>query len=438
MPVQLNQTPPAPSFWESCSSRLYELTEVIVQLAMRVLFVMTNVLMSAAILPLGWHWLAIPAAGLGSATIAAFFFPQFQLANMVAPCLNVFRPTPYSQYHPAHYPDGSPVGHRNRGGNDCPYNAVAHFLDADAVSSWVRKEIPTDLEPFLTFLQDYSPPEGLVDAFRQFMVNPPPNLPTPQCFLRFLSAHQPSGELRGEFEKLFLLLSTLNTFYRENDAAVRERKSESNCDSRTLRAAVNRMLGLSSAGPEDAIEIAEAILDKAPLDTKAQVQMPSSNPERIPIIRLGMTSEDGKGSPPTLVDLINRQGVSFLNAPKSLRFQINRTAHKVCEQGFLDRLVASKPTAQTVMLQVPVTCPEEIRVIVEGTTHTYRLKGFIRSTGGHFISGEVRVGHKFLENDATVTLVIPTEEAQWGENLRASYLLSYERVDAPPAPNAPG
>lgn len=468
----------------SCSSRLKEVVEIIVQVSIRAIYIFSNILIASYLFPISWHWIAIPLVATSSTFLAAFFYPHCRslIPSVYRWKNSLTRPfrLPSDGTIPENYPVGSPIGYANLGNVQCAFNATAHFFDSDPqIAAWLRHPIRdnTDLPTFLQFLGDYFPPPALVENFLGHEARtaaPKPDVLT--LFLQFLNTFNPSAEDRVEtdrikdtFKNLSLVHPVLSNFYDQNDLSIRDRRAVSSGDSRTLREALSGITSSIQPGQVDAKDIAGVILcSLIPETMKAHVQSeihfnlqdlpPMGNPpipkrEKIGLFPLDLCINEqasdlntliqrsfnyGNVEPLKVLDVdgverpypIDHVTVGFLERPPALRFLLKR--------------VVTVPPADAGgnwmerYLQIPVECPENIEIrLVNGEVHRYRLTSYVTHIGadndGHYISGEIRDGEKYLENDSFASLVeTPEDLADWNDQLRQAYLLCYVPVEELP------
>ncbi len=503
-PVQQGPSP--------CLQMLYQLSEVIIQVAIRALFIAAHILMAAWLLPLSWHWVALPIVALGSTVLAAFFFPQFSVIGLgdvrpKTPLLPPVRRGVNGQI-PEHYPDGSPVGYRNEGEN-CAFNSVAHFLDSNPnLAQWLRSPVTdeTDWPTFLAFLGTYLPPAALRDQFEQYVAQQPDPKPSvKRMFHQFLENYVPNvvdrvqtDRIKNTFAHLERAHPVFKPFYQANDAAVQNRRAVSDGRSGDLRAVLAQVNPLIEEGnvQTSADFIATPVLDilmpetmKTVIERTVHYNMqglpPMAEPsppqvERVGLLPLDIDSNDpaptlerliqnsfnyGNVDPRTEMGVdgvkrdypIERISVEFLEAPPALWFWLKRFRQEPPPEGLYNQFLAymhrefpkfssyalQRPIGyRDIKINTPVQCPEEITIrLKNGQQLQYRLSSFVTHQGmadrgyRHYVSGEIRVGHKFYENDSVTTLVEnQADQDNWDDQLQHSYLLSYLPVPPGLAP----
>lgn len=514
IPSQLptQQPPQNLSFQEpvTCCSVLCNLAEMVGQLAVRAIFVFATIFTSAVLLPIAWHWIVLPITTLGSISLAAFFFPRFHLMLGGEAMPTIPRPVslPSNGLLPESYPPGSAIGY-NRVGQNCAFNAMAHFFDLDpGIGAWMRQRLVepgVSLDAFLQVLAQYQPPVTMVEQFRLFVAaqlqliaaqQPPPAEGTrpnpeqrsiPDLFSLFLRQYQPPQEELGEVRRIKsifdLFQHVLPEFYGASDRDAQARRAVSTARSDTIRTALSGIsldISPSNGEQEDAGVIARALFNFLPLDQQVHIEttyhynmnglppmLEAPQPQRThwPLLQLPFERTDPDGI--SLETLVNRYcrhsqshslrrsgqdgqlynypvdsvSVEFVEPPPALRFQLNRFTDETLSPGILSRLLPSvfpPVTWQGVKLDTQVAMPDRLSIRLQnGQIRNYVLAGFATHTGsynsGHYTSGEIRGGRKYLHNDALVTLVeTPETEALWEHQKNSSYLVCY-LPEHPPA-----
>lgn len=490
-PVPALPVQPAQQGFNCCSMLTY-LAEAVVQLAVRTIFIVANILVAAALMPIAWHWIVLPIVAIGSTTLAAFFFPNFQVMAPRIGRLPMPRPHPMPAdgLFPAHYPAGSPVGF-NRLGQNCAFNAAAHFWDSDPLTAaWVRQpSVPEGiaLPDFLAFLNRYNPPAELIAAFQQYVdQQPQPRPAIPLSFTHFLAQYQAPAAIQAEVRRIrgtYQLFQTiLPNFYRACDEAVHARRAVSLGRSEFIRAGMSAVLATippNNYEQTDAGEIVRGLLDFAPdamkpliektyhynmdgLPAMAEPRQPRQ--ERMTVLPLPLDRTTPNGTPlETLIQRAQRNttveaqrymGVDgqrheypvveevteFIEPPPALRFQLNRFTHERPIPSLLSRwLPAIFPPInwRGVKLNTEIEIPDQLAITLrDGRVCQYRLASYVTHNGsyssGHYVSGEVRGAERYFQNDAQVTHIeTPEDQENWNAHKRQAYLLCY--VPVPPA-----
>lgn len=476
-------------------SKLYEAAEAIAKIAIRVLFVVANLLMTAALFPISWHAIVIPFVAIGSVALAGFFFPHAgrALGERFPHPGPLIRPVRTDAPMPENFTEHAPVGYVRQGQN-CAFNAAAHVLDSEPqIAEWLRNPIPEeiDLAGFQNFLNDYNPSPNFVQRFNEYVAEHP-RQPIPALFTQFLQQYleryAPQGEERGNyfsiqdaFRNMTALHRSLSEFYRANDEALQARQAVSMGNSLNLRVAVSRVSQEIRSDPHqqvDADELIKAILNMLPNRFKIHMQeschmldpqMPNPPlPRREPpagLIPLDLNLNDlpftlerllqhhcndervepvRRGEAYYQVERISRE---FVEPPSALRFHIRRFSQEwaTTEMSWGEwlRSFFKTPEPRPRQLQfrkndTPVECPEEFSIRLQnGEERRYRLASFLNhhgnSGGGHYTSAEIRDGRKYLEDDTVVTLVeSQADHERWNDWLSHSYLLCYLPVQNPP------
>ncbi|MDE3048049.1 MAG: ubiquitin carboxyl-terminal hydrolase, partial [Verrucomicrobiota bacterium] len=461
----------------SCCTILYDLAEGIAQIAIRALYVFAQVFIAAAILPISWHWLALPAVAIGSIVLAGFFFPRFRMLASGAYAGSAVRPLNANTLHPATYPDGSPVGYARLERN-CAFNATAHFLDSDPlIAAWMRqKAVPDaiDLPGLIQYLTERQMPAEAIQAFQEYVAAQPPGSSMPELFDRFIRQYQCPATLEAAVRPIAnafrFFQFVLPQFYQQNDEAVAARRALSPGKSETLRAsmsAITAAISPNNGEETDAGEICDAILAFAPDELKVHTErtyrfnlqgLPEMLERRLPfqersaLLHLPLNRNIVNGTPLTAlmqrffddpeseshryrgvdgVDHnypVDRVETRFVEPPCALRFQLKRFAFEQPKPSCCPLFSCFASPGGGVKLDTKIECPDEISLTLQDRrVCRYRLASFVTHLGpyerGHYVSGEVRQGRKFLQNDSLVTLVeTPEHQALWNDQLQSAYL----------------
>ncbi len=404
--------------------------ELLIQVAIRAIFIAAQILMAAYFLPAAWHWIAIPLVAIEATVLSIFFFPGRIFAG---PGEDIFPLITPVAYHPSHYPEKSPVGYWNRE-FDCSINATLHLLDSDPqVRDWMRNTKVDSLDDFLRAASEYGLSEECCEEFRGYIeVNKEGTLL--ESFLNF-EPKEPLECLRGvkrQMRELSSILPALREFYEKNDVAVENRRAVSSGSSAKVRQTLSKHVDISleSNQQEDANEIAMGVLGLLPPRMRMQYEAVKMLDDAIistkemvsPLIPLEINPKN-----PTLEHSLeefyesatengafNKEQNRFTVAPPALRFQLKRF------------------TQDGAKLDFSMTIPEKLPIkLKDGRELNYRLVGFVSHCGkttedGHYTAAEIRGKDKFLENDHRVTLVeSEKDQAEWGQRLEGAYLVWY-------------
>lgn len=480
---------PVGIYREGLCSKLKALTEIIVQTAIRVLFIAATILMAAAALPLKFHAMVIPVVAFGSTVLAGFFFPQpTRLApprfDPLPPLLRPVAPRPIVPAVPAGLAQEAPRPLVNIGQN-CAFNSLVHFFESDPViAQWFRHPLTADMEmpAFENFLAGYQPPAQVVAKFREYVNNPAnPRAPIPAMFKAFVDGHVPDNDyatgfrsIKNTYNDLLLLQGPFANFFADYDQAVLENRPVGK--SQDLRLALNRIsetIDPSEGEQMDAAEPLDLVLDLLPHAQKTKVAetyhydtrglpplagIPDAighQEHRHGTIQLSIReneaattvdkllqyycddptviekkSVDGKNRPyPTTV---RRQ---FLEAPSVLRFQIKRYINEKLADSWLTKLKLffwPDLGQRMVKRDTPVQVPQDLTItLANGERKQYRLTSFVNHHGatprsGHYTACRIINGRKYLMSDDQVTL----EDPRWDAYLPQAYLLCYLPVQA--------
>lgn len=493
---QIQQLPPTqrPQFFKTA--------EQIAQMAIRLLFVSTSILMAAYVAPLAVHTFIVTTVALGSACLSGFFFPSPKpyLGGFAQAPQRVPEPLPLPGHGPVQMPEGAPRGLMNTG-NNCFLNSLVHLFDADPqLAAWLRTPL-NDLESFIDFMNDYPQPPNFMNQFRVYIAQrqaqaeaqpqaeqeqagaQPPVVHMPSVvnqFRDFINQYAIDPEharvfnnLSDSFDAVYKIQIPFSKFLREYDNAIENNLPMSQGNSQALRhALINFKPWLPHGNIQmDASEIMGFILEVLPrrMDMQIEVTKNLRNPygadrapiNTPPIVTIGpkieLTIPDGNG-PIALADVFNswylertehepvrrlgEDGVQrnypiqscsnkFLAPPPALRISLKRF---VAPPSSLMTSVCSYfwPALQYVKRDTPVDAPEIFTIRTNnGQEHQYRLVSYVTHLGmsresGHYVSGEIKNGQKYLESDSRVRHVqTDAHRAEWKEQLRGAYLLNY-------------
>lgn len=459
------------------------LAEIVVQTAVRILFIVASILMAASMLPLKFHAAIIPVVAVGTTTLAAFFFPKpvylgrphfASLEPLVRPIIVAPPPlaaeAPRPLYNAAH---------------NCAFNSLVHFLESDpTIAQWLRHPLDAniDMAAFENFLAGYQPPAQVIERFRDYVnevPNPQPSIPT--MFKTFIDQHVPEPAydqafraFKINYNDLISIHEPLSRFFAEYDAAVQNNGVVRG--SQNLRLTISRVSAIPNSQyvQIDAAEAMNAILGTLPNAQKTFIRettryntngLPAilGNPqafiqqdERHGSIALSIPKND---QTPTLEKLIQnhcndsepfkRKGIDgkdrfypatierqFLEAPSVLRFHIKRFLNEPPPDSWLTRLKLKfwpKLPWNMVKKENPITAPEQLTItLANAEQRQYRLTSFIVHHGssvesGHYTSARILNGQKYLMSDQQVTLA---DQPTWEQQLQQAYLLCYLPVQA--------
>ena len=452
----------------SLCSKLYQVTEIVAQIAVRILFVAASILAAAAMFPLSFHAVAIPIAGFGAAIISSFFFPQKR--QIVAPL-----------------PPDSPRGLHNASQN-CAFNSLVHFLESDPqIAHWLRHPLRADIDMagFQNFMAGYHPTPRLMNDFAAYAAAQNPPRQVPSMFTDFLNAYVAPPEERHSFlnikdvyRDIHLLHRTYSWLLTNYDQAMAENRPSLR-GTQALRLAIsqiNPMISDSSLDQEDAPEILASVLNVLPNAHKMKIEvathyevgdhpiadLPDATSRKVEVdgsftlalkpgahtanleemfhhycneeidtessdVSVVRTSADGQQRRYK----IDRRTFRILEAPTALRFQIKRQAQERELSSWYSWIIPDWfPVIgeRQVKLETPVAAPEEMTItLASGERKTYRLASFINHGGstpksGHYTACRIVNGRKYHMNDASVSLI---DQQLWEKKLRQAYLLCY-------------
>lgn len=463
-------------------AKLKELTKVVVQIAVRVFFILGSILLSAAVLPLHWHAVAIPAVAIGTTALASLCFPSHThqaLSSSLIPLPPLVRPI---EALSAEAP--RPI---TNAGNDCWLNSLIHLLESDpAIANWLRHPLtPTmDMAAFGAFLAGYGIPEDAIARFREYVDQ--------QALLRnsildlfktFLADNQEEAfrHMKSIYDNLLGIQQSFAPFLATYDQAVQNKGHVDT--SHALRSNLaSQVPSFRSIQPNqrsqmDPAELMTTILDCLPNQQKLHFgESRLYNTEGLPNIQDnsdGVTETEerhgfislsiGKeNTTQTLAQLLQeycdeqeqleRTAVDgtlrlyptrtrrvFMIPPPVLRFQVKRFDNELSlpqsppQEGWLTSLLAYfwpqpplVPEWRIVKKDTPIEVPPEITV----AERQYRLVSFVNHVGdtpqsGHYTAARIVNGNQYFMNDQYVTLA---DQSAWDERLRHAYLLCYVPV----------
>lgn len=307
--VQLNYS--QPPIQGSCFQTAKNTVEVVLQVAIRVMFVLTSVLAAASAFPLTMHLYTLPIVGLGSSVLSGFFFPLSPrrtgyFFNPTEPVLNPVQVRAEGEMPPS-IPNTAPRG-LHRQGNNCAFNALIHLYESNPeMARFWRNPLTdqTDLETFINFFQQYQllnaarsryehVPETIFNAFREFVgqreaaaestqSSVEPMVPIVDLFTQFLNEYHPQmgdtiifNELKDLYRKLRELHGTFAHFFRLYDQSVTENRAVAGGNTQTIREACSRVTAIidpSSGRQMDADEILRAALSVLPPSLKMHIEI---------------------------------------------------------------------------------------------------------------------------------------------------------------------
>jgi hypothetical protein len=436
-------------------TKLEQTTEVITQVAIRILFIASSVWMAMAMLPVSMHAVVVPVIGFSATVLSGFFFPQpfhiqppdfGQLPPLVRP-VKVAEPVEAPAQNP-HLPRGL-----LNSGNNCCFNSISHLINSDpSLSAWIRRPLTEEIEwePFRDLLIEYNAPAPLVEAFLNYVNEMPhPRLSLPRAFEAFRWEENPNllKDLQLTLSKL-CVSPDYAAFFNAYDLG-------EEVDSHNLRGALVQVQNSIQRGhvQEDAAEILDAILSSAPPKTKMEIQVTYRYADRETrqnepqsFITLEITPDDRAPHLGRMFETYQRHaGIerngdgsqalectrTFTAVPPALRFQIKRYrgyppgASSLLSKYWPQSFPQLPWTARKV--ETPIEIPEELAIQVNGEERRYRLSSFVEHLGtttrsGHYTACRSMDGQKYLFNDAHVT---PVDQAQWNAHLRGAYLLCY-------------
>lgn len=154
----------------SLCTKICQVATILVQMAIRVMFIVGSILLAQAYAPLAWKAAAEIVSAIGSTVLSCYFFPN---GNQVY-IQKSFELTPEM-----------PRGLINSG-VDCCFNAAVQHLESDPdIADLMRKDLGNlDMHDFTLFLYDNSVPDAVVDAFTSYLMHLDDETPKPWHLLK--------------------------------------------------------------------------------------------------------------------------------------------------------------------------------------------------------------------------------------------------------------
>lgn len=463
-------------------SKLKQLVQLIVQTAVRILFIAISILIAAAAFPVSFHAVLLPVVAFSSAVLAAFFFPEtkpiapyFDSSSLMRP-IGAQAPMQIAAELPADMPRGIP-----NTGNNCQLNVVFQILKSvPQIADWLRHPpIRPDmtLNQFQHLLAQYNAPPALITDFVAHVAGQHPPYSIPEMFA---NQYIPPvlhviafGKLRETFNHIMILQRPFFDFLMAYDQAVARNERVIAADSHNLRFALHQIS--PSIDPDhvqiDAAETLTPILDALPphlklrvsetyqFDTTGQPALadlprgftePQAHrhgfitlhlPKDRPVLRLTELLQEYLQSHERIekrsVDGKNRGYPAvcrrqFLEAPPFLIFQIKRFYCEDAPSSKLSYLFSwlwpKLPSGIVTKREDPVEVPTEITIpLASGEQRRYRLviigdhHGATRESG-HYTASEDVNGQKYIMSDEQVT---PVDQAAWDAYRSQAYLPVY-------------
>jgi hypothetical protein len=426
-------------------AKFYQLAEVITQIAVKILFVVGSILVSAAAFPIAWHAIVIPFVAISATLLAGFFYPQPSpisgaLFQVLQPLVRPVQVAANGQF-PADFPADAPRGLLNRyqnvGAQNCPFNSMAEFIDNEPeLAHWLRHPLTDaiDMPTFRNAMAEYAPPAYVLDQFNAYYDGLPAaeRPPIPAAFTAFLQQFvAPLADanvvdaFKSTYQNLRLIQAPFSQFFAAYDQAVQGRLAVTAGNSQNLRVALSQVTALVDPNPHQQMDIAQVMdpfLSLLPDRLKARIEttyylnttgLPAViDPPQPKVERVGLLSLPiPPGIPRNLEALyqnycnngdvdplkcwgvdgvrrsypIERVTVSLVEPPSALRFQIKRFSSERPPESFFNRWIPSlfpRLPPREVKINDAIESPNEFSVTLkDGRVCRYRLASFVNHSG---------------------------------------------------------
>lgn len=464
--------------------------------AARMFFVFATSLMVAAIAPLAFHSVVVATVTLSSIFISPFLFtsnpqiPSKELERLSAFTNPVIEPAPLPSVALPILPIPPPGVARAFGTMNCSFNAAVHFLNSDPdIANWVRNLLPppnADLATFENFLTSYKMPEGIIQSFRNYVLENP-GVPVRVAFTQFLNTHTlPTGEFSAfrTMQKLCDLEPAFTHFFSAYDEADRENRPSIGPEwSQVLREALHQANSVritnNSSVQHDVWEVLNTLFYFLPKHLRAEYEettlydtrnLPPIDTTRENVSReececgisLGINGtrnlaimfqkfcnepmKDDNGVQKVGIDGVERRYyqtekvIRFIHPPRALMLQIKRWETTDAPKSKLTDWVPQQFKGWFPKLPPMIAknedqfeIPPEIDVpMKDGTNVRYRLSCTIfhvgsSPEGGHYTAGLIKDNRYYLLDDAAVT---PVDQQTWDQRVGTAYVLCYVPVQS--------
>jgi hypothetical protein len=272
-PVAQSQSQAEALYWEA-PSKQRSLAELIVQIAIRVIFIGVAILTAAAVVPLSFQAVILPLVAVSATILAGFFYPEkqpiskgppLQFQSFIQP---VQLPPAEIPVIPVHQPRG--LNNRDEAGckQDCAFIAlIQNIRSVPPILNFLNARITQmDLPTFQNFLRGHlSEPE--ITAF----VATNPAAPVHRAFIdQFLANNR---FIKEKFEHIQILQEAFHQISTSIDAAVQNNQSVATGDTQIFREALHQIRPGIPIGrlQADASEALGAILELMPTTQMLQI-----------------------------------------------------------------------------------------------------------------------------------------------------------------------
>ena len=439
-------------------TRTQEVAVLVTQTAIRILFIMSSILMAAAVFPLSMHGVIIPLVGCSATLSSAFLFQESNDGpwfGELPPLLKPAVPQENGQM-PADFPVDAPRPLKNRGTCNCQLNSIVSMIESiPQVAHWVRHPLRDDVDQagFDQFLAGYNVPAQVVADFTAYVnLQPHPRPTIPDLFETFLNyqndpnGYQPAPADRFGFNKIKLIYENLRIlspalarFFGAYDEALQGNLAEVGLTTQVIRVALNKINDRISANPCVQIDAAEPltyIFDLLPDHLKMSVEttynlkmdgLPpllearaptqervtfftlefddhDANPNLTAIVQNYMTNE-GNIEPVRSVGIdgavhsypVRNRSVSLLEPPPYLIFHLKRFRYEEPPQSWVTKILSSifrRLNPQFIKKDAPVSSPNELEINTVAGPRRYRLASFVNHIGKTCNSGHYVAGRE--------------------------------------------
>lgn len=442
------------------SSKVLHVAKIIAQIAVRIIFIIGSVVVTAAALPVEFYAIGLPIAALVSAAVSSLFFQE---------------PAPQPLTPPLEEPDAShevpldiphsaaiPSKHTPRGldnlSNNCAFNSLVHLLESDPAMAALLRAPMTKEEVVKAVKREVENYEDAVLAAQKIQELDDYLKGTP------LDGSKKKPYLVERYENTLAILDALRSFFTKYDAAIAndQRLVFGSQELREAVSKVNSQINPSARVQEDAAECLNPLLDFLPQFTPAEVKVTHhfdlspfdaiNRPDNATSVKnesykmFQLSLKQGDDQPLHLQQMLDYACDCPELDEKKLKFTgkdgvvkeclANRTVlgfEEAPVQGLYLQLKRFEHKGQAQKNDAPVIIPPTLTISVKGTPKTYQLASFVHHGGstpksGHYIAGRIINGERYWISDSDVIPVDHSGEQwtqRWERHLAQAYLLCY-------------